>query len=233
MEGIPQELQFELKDENELLHNMEKNSEEPSIDMAIENVIEEPEEVPDIVELDVPDIKKEPIKSEDIFITPELPKPPEPVKPEKPVRLNKNGQPRKKRIYTEEQKEAMRVRMKLAREQRGKNDKIKKEKKEKEQKYKELKEKTRDQEIEEMELKLTKKNIPQATPEPKQSFTKEDIQDAQLNAIVEYEKIRKQRKQKKKQDQLIQQEKEALKQLVKREMNQSWEAVSGRYAGCY
>ena len=231
MEGLPKELQFELKDEEELLHNMEKNSEEPSIDMAIENVIEEPQQlVDDVVELDVPSIEKEPIKSEDIFITPA---PPEPVKPQKPVKLNKNGLPRKKRIYTEEQKEAMRVRMKLAREQRGKNDKIKREKKEKEQKYKELKEKTRDQEIEEMEQKLTKKNIPQATPEPKQSFTKEDIQDAQLNAIVEYEKIRKQRKQKKKQDQLIAQEKEALKNLVKREMNQSWEAVSGRYAGCY
>ena len=88
MEGLPQELQFELKDENELLHNMEKNAEEPSIDMAIENVIEEPV-VDDIVELDVPEIKKEPIKSEDIFLTPEVPKPP---KPEKPVRLNKNGQ---------------------------------------------------------------------------------------------------------------------------------------------
>ena len=79
-----------------------------------------------VIELDVPDITKEPIKSEDIFLTPE---PPKPVKAEKPVRLNKNGQPRKKRIYTEEQKEAMRVRMIKARAQRGKNDKIKKRKK--------------------------------------------------------------------------------------------------------
>ena len=227
MEGLPQELQFELKDENELLHNMEKNSEEPSVDMEI---IEEPV-VDDVVELDVPEIKKEPIKSEDIFLTPA----PAPA-PEKPVKLNKNGQPRKKRQYTEEQREAMRVRMLKAREARGKNDKIKKEKKEKEKKHKELKEKTMEQEIEEMEQKLNKKNNPQPAPNPvpqKQSFTKQDIQDAQLNAIVEYEKIRKQRKQKKKQDQLIAQEKEALKNLVKREMNQSWEAVSGRYAGCY
>ena len=162
MEGLPQELQFELKDENELLHNMEKNSEEPSIDMEI---IEEPQQlVDDVVELDVPEIKKEPIKSEDIFLTPEVPKPPEPVKPEKPVRLNKNGLPRKKRVYTEEQREAMRVRMLKAREARGKNDKIKKEKKEKEKKHKELKEKTMEQEIEEMEQKLNKKNTPQPTP---------------------------------------------------------------------
>jgi hypothetical protein len=228
MEGLPQELQFELKDENELLHNMEKNSEEPSVDMEL---IEEPEQVPDtVVELDVPEIKKEPIKSEDIFLTPA---PPEPVKPEKPVRLNKNGLPRKKREYTEEQREAMRVRMLKARAARGKNDKIKKEKKEKEKKHKELKEKTMEQEIEEMEQKLNKKNTPQSAPEPKQSFTKEDIQDAQLNAIVEYEKIRKQRKQKKKQEQLIAQEKEALKNLVKREMNQSWQDTAGRFSGCY
>jgi len=230
MEGIPKELQFELKDDDELLHNMEKKSNNvlPEVDMEI---IDEP--VEDVIELDVPDITKEPIKSEDIFLTPE---PPKPVKAEKPVRLNKNGQPRKKRIYTEEQKEAMRVRMLKARAQRGKNDKIKKEKKEILKKHKELKEKTIEQEVQEMENKLTKKNNPppSAIPQPaKQSFTKEDIQDAQLNAIVEYEKIRKQRKAKKKQEQLIAQEKEALKELVKREMNQSWEATAGRYAGCY
>jgi len=236
MEGLPQELQFELKDENELLHNMERNSEEPSVDMAIENVIEEPEEVPDVVELDVPSIEKEPIKSEDIFITPEVPKPPEPIKPEKPVRLNKNGLPRKKRVYTEEQREAMRVRMKLAREQRGKNTEVKKQKKEILKKHKELKEKTLEQEVQEMEQKLTKKNNPQPTPNPvpaKQSFTREDLEEAQLGAIVKYETIRKQRKQKKKQEQLIQQEKQALQNLVKREMNQSWESTAGRFSGCY
>lgn len=233
MEGLPQELQFELKDESELLHNMEKRSDESDIDIAIENVVEEPEPEP-VIELDVPSIEKEPIKSEDIFLTPE---PPKPVKAEKPVRLNKNGQPRKKRIYTEEQKEAMRVRMKLAREQRGKNTQVKKLKIATAKKHKELKEKTMEQEIEEMEQKLTKKNNSQPNPvpasQPKQSFTKEDLEEAQLGAIVKYESIRKQRKQKKKQEQLIAQEKEALKELVKREMNQSWEAVSGRFSGCY
>ena len=227
MEGLPQELQFELKDENELLHNMEKNADDPSVDMEI---IEEPEQVPDVVELDVPEIKKEPIKSEDIFLTPEVPKPPEPVKL---VKLNKNGQPRKKRVYTEEQKNAMRERMKLARQQRGKNTEAKKQKKANEKKHKELKEKTMEQEIVEMEEKLTKKNNPQPAPQSTQSFTKKDLEDAQLNAIVEYEKIRKQRKQKKKQEQLIAQEKEALKNLVKREINQSWESTAGRFSNCY
>jgi len=231
MEGIPKELQFELKDDDELLHNMEKKSNNvlPEVDMEI---IDEP--VEDVIELDVPDITKEPIKSEDIFLTPEPAPAPLPVKAEKPVRLNKNGLPRKKRVYTDAQREAMRVRMLKARESRGKNDKIRKEKKEILKKHKELKEKTIEQEVQDMENKLTKKNNPQAIPQPaKQSFTKEDIQDAQLNAIVEYEKIRKQRKVKKKQEQLIAQEKQALKELVKREMNQSWESVAGKYAGCY
>ena len=224
MEGLPKELQFELKDDDELLHNMEKKSDEilPEVDMEI---IED-----DVVELDVPDIKKEPIKSEDIFLTPEPA--PAPPQPEAPVKLNKNGKPRKKRVYTEEQREAMRVRMKLAREQRGKNDKIKKEKKAKEKKHKELKEKTIEHEIEEMEQKLVKKNNPQPTPQ-KSSFTKQDLEEAQLNAIVEYEKIRKTRKQKKHQEQLIAQEKEALKKLVKREMNQTWEQTAGKYSNCY
>jgi len=229
MEGIPKELQFELKDDDELLHNMEKLKNQVPDEINME-IIEEPI-VDDIIELDVPDITKEPIKSEDIFLTPE---PPKPVKAEKPVRLNKNGLPRKKRVYTDAQREAMRVRMLKARESRGKNDKIRKEKKEILKKHKELKEKTIEQEVQDMENKLTKKNNPQAIPQPaKQSFTKEDIQDAQLNAIVEYEKIRKQRKVKKKQEQLIAQEKQALKELVKREMNQSWESVAGKYAGCY
>ncbi len=228
MEGIPKELQFELKDDDELLHNMEKKSNNvlPEVDMEI---IDEP--VEDVIELDVPDITKEPIKSEDIFLTPE---PPKPVKAEKPVRLNKNGQPRKKRIYTEEQKEAMRVRMLKAREARGKNDKIKKEKKEILKKHKELKEKTIEQEVQEMEQKLNKKTTAPTAPIPaKQSFTRADLEEAQLGAIVKYESIRKQRKAKKKQEQLIAQEKEALKELVKREMNQSWESVAGKYAGCY
>ena len=223
---LPQELQFELKDDEELLHNMEKSKDKDDINMEI---IEEPV-LDDVIELDVPDIKKEPIKSEDIFLTPEPA--PAPVS-EKPVRLNKNGQPRKKRIYTEEQKEAMRVRMINARAQRGKNDKVKKEKKEKVKKHKELKEKTIDHEIEEMESKLNKKTTEPISIPAKQSFTKEQLEQAQLGAIVQYESIRKQRKAKKKQEQLIAQEKEALKELVKREMNQTWEQTAGKYSGCY
>ncbi len=226
MEGLPKELQFELKDDDELLHNMEKKREEESGDINME-IIED-----NVIELDVPDIKKEEIKSEDIFFSPEPA--PAPAPPEAPVKLNKNGKPRKKRVYTEEQREAMRVRMLKAREQRGKNDKIKKEKKAKEKKHKELKEKTIDHEIEEMEQKLVKKTTTEPIPIPsKQSFTKEDLEEAQLNAIVQYEKIRKTRKQKKQQEQLIQQEKEALKNLVKREMNQTWEQTAGKYSNCY
>jgi len=231
MEGLPQELQFELKDDEELLHNMEKSKAQVPDDINME-IIEEPV-VDDVIELDVPDIKKEPIKSEDIFLTPQIPKP---QAPEAPVKLNKNGKPRKKRVYTEEQREAMRVRMKLAREQSGKNDKIKKEKKAKEKKHKELKEKTIDHEIEEMEKKLVKKTTTEPTPSAipaKQSFSKKDLEDAQLNAIVEYEKIRKTRKQKKHQEKLIAQEKEALKNLVKREMNQTWEQTAGKFSNCY
>jgi len=232
MEGLPQELQFELKDDNELLHNLEKSKDQVPDDINMD-IIEEP--VSDVVELDVPDITKEPIKSEDIFLTPEVPTSALPPKPEAPVKLNKNGKPRKKRVYTDEQREAMKVRMLKAREQRGKNDKIKKEKKEKVKKHKELKEKTIEHEIEEMESKLNKKTTeptPSAIP-AKQSFSKQDLEEAQLNAIVQYEKIRKTRKQKKHQEQLIQQEKEALKNLVKREMNQTWEQTAGKFSNCY
>ena len=75
----------------------------------------------------------------------------------KPVKLNKNGQPRKKRVYTDAQREAMRERMKKAREQSGKNKVKKQEEKAQEKKYKELKRR-----------KNRKKNQPQNQPQPYQ-----------------------------------------------------------------
>ena len=249
MDNLPKELNFEFKDTDELEHIMEKHgppqAEQSEINMEIT------EDAMDEMILDVPNIEKEPINSKDIFITEPDPEPEvilenknietNEVEPNfeyendviqkvevKPVKMNKNGKPRKKRVYTEEQRKAMCERLARAREIQIKNKGKKKIEKEKKKTHTELKKKTIDMEITEMENKLN--GVPKET---KQSFTKEDLEQAQLNAIVNYEKIRKQRKQKKKEEQMIMAEKKALQDMVKSQLSNSWESTAGRFSGCY
>jgi hypothetical protein len=159
-----------------------------------------------------------------------------------PVKLNKNGKPRKKRVYTEEQKEKMRERMKYARAQAYKNKVKKQEERDKETKYKELMKKKRDMEMEEVEEKIKSKST---AKQPKQesnisvvksnsqnvSQYREVLKQAQLDAIVEYEKLRKARKQKKKQEQQVQDYNKAVKENIKKELG--WRDVAGIYADCF
>lgn len=159
-----------------------------------------------------------------------------------PVKLNKNGKPRKKRVYTEEQKEKMRERMKYARAQAYKNKVKKQEERDKETKYKELMKKKRDMEMEEVEEKIkSKSTAKQAKQESNISVVKSNSQNvtqyrevlkqAQLDAIVEYEKLRKARKQKKKQEQQVQEYNNAVKENIKKELG--WRDVAGIYADCF
>lgn len=151
------------------------------------------------------------------------------TQPKKPVKLNKNGKPRKQRVITDEQREQMRERMKHARAMRSKNKGVKQEEKEKEKKFVELKKKTKELEIKEMEEKLQGK----AKPEPvaKAVIDKDLIKQAQLDAIVEYETLRKARKKKKKEEEMIRKEQENLKASIQRELD--WTNIAGKYRGCY
>tara|TARA_R100000951_G_scaffold60621_1_gene50903 strand:+ start:155 stop:931 length:777 start_codon:yes stop_codon:yes gene_type:complete len=162
-----------------------------------------------------------------------------PQKEGKAVKLNKNGKPRKKRVYTEEQKQQMRERMKHARATAYKNKEKKQEEKDKEVKYKQLMKKKRDMEMEEVEEKIKKKNEPKQ--EVKQNDKQNDnhninkykdvLKQAQFEAIVEYEKIRKSRKAKKKQEQQVQDYNNAVKENIKKELG--WRDVAGIYADCF
>ena len=62
-------------------------------------------------------------------------------------------------------------------------------------------------------------------------FTKEQLEEAQLNAIMNYEKIRKTRKAEKKEKQKKDMEQEALKQTIRRAVQPQQEY--NPYAGCY
>ena len=175
-------------------------------------------------------VEKEPVKAEQIFVSPPIVRK---VNGEQQVVYNKNGTIRRKRVYTEEQKEKMRERMKEVRKMRGKNKKIKDEIKAKDQKHKELKAKMKDIEIKEMEEKLSGKiPVSQPAPQPQpqvihQTYSKDDLKEIQLDAIIEYEGIRKKRKAKKKEAQQVAQAKQELRKSIQKELN-FWEN-----AGCY
>ena len=244
MENLPKELQLEFVDES----TGEENSnfvytDEPELQdeplPEVEHLI--PEKM--AIELnDIFDEKQNPIlpESEDVggldTEAPQISVVKEPKKTkEKPVKLNKNGQPRKKRQYTEEQRQAMRERMLKVREMSGKNKQKKQEQKAKEQKYKELMEKKKELEMEEVEEKLKKKAQPKTEkpkpPPPQPALTKQDIKDIQLEAIMQYDGLRKQRKAKKKQEQQAKEYNENVKKQLKKELG--WKDIAGEYANCF
>ncbi len=155
----------------------------------------------------------------------------------KPVKLNKNGQPRKKRVYTDAQREAMRERMKKAREQSGKNKAKKQEEKAQEKKYKELMKQKKLLEMDEIEEKIKKKKEPKKepaisieAPAPK-GLSREELKQAQFDAILQYETLRKQRKAKKKQEEQIKQYKQDVENSLKKELG--WRDIAGEYADCF
>jgi len=156
----------------------------------------------------------------------------------KPVKLNKNGQPRKKRVYTDAQREAMRERMKKAREQSGKNKAKKQEEKAQEKKYKELMKQKKLLEMDEIEEKIKKKKEPKKEPEPApapapapKGLSRDELKQAQFDAILQYETLRKQRKAKKKQEQQIEQYKKDVENSLKKELG--WRDIAGEYADCF
>jgi hypothetical protein len=147
---------------------------------------------------------------------------------------NKNGSIRMKRVYSEEQKKAMTERLAKARANRNKNadqrNEEKRLKKIQADKDKELMKKKKIIEEREIEEKMIQHELP---PEKrkKNGFSKSDIEEIQLDAIVKYETLRKQRKEKKRQEALVQQEKQNIRNTVKQQLG--YKEVSGIYSGCF
>ena len=198
-----------------------------------------PEDVPEI-SLVVESPKKSPKKTAEISQVVESPKATQrsAKSNNKPVKLNKNGQPRKKRVYTDAQREAMRERMKKAREQSGKNKAKKQEEKAQEKKYKDLMKQKKLLEMDEIEEKIKKKKEPKKEPEPApapiptpKGLSREELKQAQFDAILQYETLRKQRKAKKKQEEQIKQYKQDVENSLKKELG--WRDVAGEYADCF
>ena len=160
---------------------------------------------------------------EDIFIEDEKPK----TKPKKEPKLTKNGKQRKP--MSEEHK----AKLKLARE---KAFLVKKQKAEERKKIKEQdqEEKTllklkKQKDIEKLKKEVYEEPKPQPKPQPapapvreiirEPTITKEDIEKAQLNAIMSYETLRKQRKEEKKKKQSEDAEMDRLRKKLMRAQN--------------
>lgn len=167
----------------------------------------------------------------------------ESVAPLENVKLTKKGKPRKKRPpMTEEHKEklkAARVKAMAARKakavERKESKALEKEEKEllKKQKVKRvraLKEEVED-DVEPKPIKDIANEVAQRVKE--QTFTKQDLEDAQLNAIMNYEKIRKSRKEKKKVDQEKNKEQEAIRNQLRRAVAPPQEEYNPFNGICY
>jgi len=262
MEQLPQELQLEFVDPDTGEENPnfiytdvpEMNDEEDEPPELVEHLVVEKEDIDintifdkamndvgglDTIETEIPEgvpeisLVKSPKK-----IPESVPVISQVKSNEKPVKLNKNGQPRKKRVYTDAQREAMRERMKKAREQSGKNKAKKQEEKAQEKKYKELMKQKKLLEMDEIEEKIKKKKEPKKEPAPApapapapKGLSREELKQAQFDAILQYETLRKQRKAKKKQEEQIQQYKKDVENSLKKELG--WRDVAGEYADCF
>ena len=154
--------------------------------------------------------KREDMKVEEIFNMPN-----NNVVNDPNVKLTKKGKPRKKRPpMTEEHKQKLALAREKAMEARKKKAEETKKQKDLDKQEKELLKQQKVKRVERL-----KKEVEDDEPKEikkEQMFTKKDLEDAQLNAIMNYEKIRKNRKEEKRLKQVKEQEQELLKRQIRR-----------------
>ena len=237
-EETPEELTLELKD----------------------NIEEEIEEE----EINLPDISKREIVQEDVF---ELPKKkefvdnlavlPDELKEEvaeiKQVKLTKKGKPRKQ--MSDAHKEKLKFARERAIEVRRQNKILRDEQKARDAEEKELMKKKKEKDFQKLKKEVEEPieiKKPEPKPEPvvdksKQvaseqplryyTLTQEQLEDLQFNAISKHEVLRKQRKNEKKQKEMIQQEKQNLINKLQPQAGYGARLPNGRlmnmYDSCY
>ena len=208
----------EVSDENDVV-----------VEEKVEMVIEEEEES---IQSKVPvaKSKREDMNVDEIFNM-----------PQKEVKLTKKGVPRKQRPpMSEEHKEKLKFAREKAMASRKSKAKERKEskaldleekellKKQKVKRVKKLKEEV-DDDTEEVNPNFVYEDTKKS--KNKQSFSKEDLEDAQLNAILNYEKIRKERKKEKHEKLKQNADQEQLKQKLRRAVAPTQEY--NPFNGCY
>ena len=145
---------------------------------------------------------------------------------EKPVKLTKKGKPRKQ--MSEEQKQKARDNLKKARE-----NKLAKKKALEASKPKKEVPIVEEKKVEQPSEPVVKQQVAQVATQGKY-LSKEDLESSTLNAIMSYEKIRKERKAVKKEQKIIQAEKDKILNVARNHLHSSgWKSSAGRFDGCY
>lgn len=144
----------------------------------------------------------------------------------KPVKLTKKGKPRKE--MSEVQKQKARDNLKKARE-----NKLAKKKALEASTAKLAKPIVEEKKVEQPSEPVVKPQVAQVATQGKY-LSKEDLESSTLNAIMSYEKIRKERKAVKKEQKVIQAEKDKILNVARNHLHSSgWQSSAGRFGGCY
>ena len=200
---------------------------EPTNDTTIDTTTETIEDV-----MPKPKSKKEKLNVNEVF---DLPKetPIQPIEtPPANVKLTKKGVPRKKRPpMSEEHKQKLALAREKAMASRKKKAADKKVAKALELEEKELLKKQKHKRVQKLKEEVDEDTQPQPIKSNGSFFTKEQLEEAQLNAIMNYEKIRKTRKAEKKEKQKKDMEEEALKQTIRRAVHPQQEY--NPFMNCY
>ena len=195
--------------------------------------IEESKEEEDLIEKVVPKTKskREDMNVNEIFNMPEAPQ-----EPQANVKLTKKGKPRKKRPpMSEEHKAKLAKAREKAMEARKKKAQEKKENKALELEEKELLKKQKVKRVKQLKEEVNdegSKIDPPTKKEQVQSFSKKDLEEAQLQAIMNYEKIRKERKKEKQERLKKEKEEEAFKAQLRRAVAPPQKEYNP-FSGCY
>lgn len=183
-------------------------AEEANIDNDIDEA-EVPKKVPKAKS------KRDDMNINEIFNMPDAVPPPN-------VKLTKKGKPRKQRPpMSEEHKQKLALAREKAMEARKKKAQEKKEAKELEKEEKELLKKQKVKRVKQLKEQVENNDDgsildPPTKKEQVQTFSKKDLEEAQLEAIMKYETIRKQRKKEKQEKQKKDAEEEAIRQQLRR-----------------
>ena len=210
------QLNFEPEILEDDLHDLDNLDSPQDLPRDMPEVIEREE----IVENDIFDLKlKKEIIDEPVIVDEPLPveETPRPAPQAKQTQA-KQTKPKKKRQLSEEHKAKLALAREKALETRRRKAQEKKQMKEIEKKTKELKKKKAQKDLEELEDEVVNnkpvKSSTTTTSYPTSMITRKDLEEAQLDAIMKYEAIRKARKEEKKKAQMIEQQKKDLQKKI-------------------
>ncbi len=153
----------------------------------------------------------------------------------KDVKLTKKGKPRKQRPpMSEAHKEKLKAAREKAMAVRKAKAQEKKDAKALEKEEKELLKKQKVKRVKQLKEEVEEDETPKPIKETirEQMFSRKDLEEAQLNAIMNYEKIRKSRKEQKKIEQEKNKEQEALRNQIRRAVAPPQQEYN-MFANCY